>query len=62
MLDFAYNFLTLFTKLVILIMKIKELGPSEDWAVDVITAVIVVVVIVSPVSHQTRVSQGSDTN
>ena len=62
MLDFAYNFLTLFTKLVILITKIKELGPSEDWVVDVITAVIVVVVIVSPVSHQTRVSQGSDTN
>ena len=62
MLDFAYNFLTLFTKLVILITKIKELNPSKDWVVDVVTAVIVVVVTVSPVSHQTRVSQGSDTN
>ena len=43
-------------------MKIKELSPSEDWVVDVVTTVIVVVVTVSPVSHQTRVSQGSDTN
>ena len=60
--DFAYNFLTLFTKLVILITKIKELSPSEDWVVDVVTAVIVMVVTVSPVSHQTKVSQGSDTN
>ena len=62
MLDFTYNFLTLFTKLVIFTTKIKELSPSEDWAVDVVTAIIVVVVIVSPVSHQTKVSQGSDTN
>ena len=62
MLDFTYNLLTLFTKLMILITKIKELSPSEDWVVDVVTAVIVVVVIVSSVSHQTRVSQGSDTN
>ena len=43
-------------------MKIKELSPSEDWVVDVVIAVIVVVVTVSLVSHQTRVSQGSDTN
>ena len=60
--DFTYNFLTFFTKLVILITKIKELNPIEDWFVDVITAIIVVVVTVSPVSHHTRVSQGSDTN
>ena len=40
-------------------MKIKELRPSEDWVVNV---VIVVVVIVPPVSHQTRVYQGFDTN
>ena len=62
LLDFAYSFLTLFTKLVILITKIKELSLSEDWVADVVTAVIVMVVTVSPVSHQIRVSQGSDTN
>ena len=62
LLDFAYSFLTLFTKLVIFITKIKELSPSEDWVVDVVIAVIVMVVTVSLVSHQTRVSQGSDTN
>ena len=49
-------------KLLIFITKIKELSLSEDWVVDVVTTVIVVVVIVSLVSHQTRVSQGSDTN
>ena len=47
-------------KLLIFITKIKELNPSEDWVVDVITAVIVVLVTVLLVSHQTRVSQGSD--
>ena len=62
MLDFTYNFLTLFTKLVILTTKIKELSPSEDWVVDVVTVIIVVVVTISPISHKTRVSQGSDTN
>ena len=49
-------------KLLIFITKIKELSPSEDWVVDVVIAVIVVVVTVSPISHQTRVSQGSNTN
>ena len=49
-------------KLLVFITKIKELKPSEDWVVDVITAIIVVVVTVSPVSHQTRVSLSSDTN
>ena len=49
-------------KLLIFITKIKEFSPSEDWVVDDVTAVIVVVVTVSPVSHQTRVSQNSDTN
>ena len=48
--------LTLSTKFMILITKIKELSPSEDWVVDVVTAIIVVVVTVSSVSHQTRVS------
>ena len=43
-------------------MKIKELSPSEDWVVDVVTVVIVVVVTILQVSHQTKVSQGSDTN
>ena len=59
LLDFAYNLLTHFTKLLILVtslfMKLEELTPSEDWVVDVITAVIVVVVTVSLVSHKTRV-------
>ena len=59
LLDFTYNLLTLFTKLVIFITKIKEFSPSEDW-VDV--SVIVVVVIVSSVSHQAKVSQGFDIN
>ena len=43
-------------------MKIKELNPSGDWVIDVITTVNVVVVIVLLVSHQIRVSQGSNTN
>ena len=43
-------------------MKIKELNHNKDWVVDVITAVIVVVVTISPISHHTRVCQGSDTN
>ena len=33
-------------KTVDFITKIKELNPSEDWVVDVVTAVIVVVVTV----------------
>ena len=49
-------------KLLIFITKIKELSPSEDWVVDVITADIVVVVTISSVSHQTKVSLSSDTN
>ena len=61
MLDFTYNLLTLFTKLVILIWKIKELSPSEDYVVNVVAIVVVVVVTISSVSHQTKVSQGSDT-
>ena len=58
-LDLTYNLLTLFTKLVILITKIKELSPSEDCVVNV---VVVVEVTISPVNHRTKVSQGSDTN
>ena len=38
-------------------MKLEELSPTEDYVVDVIAAVIVVVTI-SLISHQTRVSQG----
>ena len=44
------------TKLLIFIMKIKELNPNKDWLVDIVTAVIVVVVTISLVSHHTRVS------
>ena len=66
MLDFTYNLLTLFTKLLILITslftKLKELSPSEDWVIDIVTAIIVVVVTVSLVSHQTKVCQDFDTN
>ena len=58
-LNLVYILLGWITKLLIFIMKIKELSPSEDWVVNV---VIVVVVIVPPVSHQTRVYQGFDTN
>ena len=49
-------------KQLIFITKIKELNLSEDWVVDAVIAVIVVVVTVSSISHQTKVSQGSDTN
>ena len=66
MLDFTHNLLTLFTKLLILITslftKLKELSPSEDWVIDIVTAIIVVVVTVSLVSHQTKVCQDFDTN
>ena len=66
LLDFAYNLLICFTNLLILITslftKCKELSPSKDWVVDVDTAVIVVVVTVLLVSHQTRVYQSFDTN
>ena len=61
-LNLVQSLLGCIMKLLIFIMKIKEFSPSEDWVVDVITAVIVVVVTISLVSHQTRVSQGSDTN
>jgi len=47
--------LIIFMKLLSLFTKLVELNPSKDWVVDVIIAVIVVVVTVSPVSHQTRV-------
>ena len=47
--------LSLFTKHV-------ELSPSEDWAFDVVTIIIVVVVTVSLVGHRTRVCQDFDTN
>ena len=50
------------TKLLSLFTKLVKLSPNEDWVVDVITAVIVLVVTVSPVSHQTRVCQGSNIN
>ena len=43
-------------------MKLEELSPSEDYVVDVVIAIIVVVVTVSLISYQTRVCQGSDTN
>ena len=36
------------TELLIFITKIKELNPSEDWVVDVVTAVIVMVITISP--------------
>ena len=66
MLDVAYNLLTLLMKLLILIMslftKLEELSPREDCVVDIVATVIVVVVIVSSVSHQTRVFQDFDTN
>ena len=62
LLDFAYNLLTLFTKLLIFITKIKEFSLSEDYVVDIVAVIVVVVVTVSPVSHQTRVCQGSDIN
>ena len=53
LLDFSYNLLTLFTKLV-------ELSLSENCVFNFVVAV--VVVIVSRISHQTRVCQGPDTN
>ena len=66
LLDFTYNLLTFFTKLLIFIMslytKLKELSPSEDYVVDVVAAIVVMVVTVSPISYQTRVCQGSNTN
>ena len=43
-------------------MKLEELSPSEDCVIDIVVVVVVVVVTISMVSHQTRVSQGSDTN
>ena len=51
--------LIVFLKFVSLFMKLVELSPSEGWVVNI---VIVAVVTVSPVSHQTKVCQGSDTN
>ena len=66
LLNFTYNLLTLFKKLLILITslftKLEKLNPSEDCVVNVVAIVIVVVVTVSPVSHQTKVCQDSDTN
>ena len=53
--------LTIITKFFSLITKLVELSPSEDWVVNFIVVVVVVVTVLS-VSHQTRVSQGSDTN
>ncbi|KAL0005765.1 hypothetical protein SO802_013326 [Lithocarpus litseifolius] len=46
--------LIVFMKLLSLFTKLVELSPSEYWVFDVVTAVIVVVVTVSLVSHQTR--------
>ena len=43
-------------------MKLEELSPSEDYVVDVVAAIVVMVVTVSPISYQTRVCQGSNTN
>ena len=62
MLESGPKFAGLNHEIVDFITKIKELSPSEDWVVDVVTTVIVVVVTVLLVSHQTKVSQGSDTN
>ncbi|KAL0002301.1 hypothetical protein SO802_016082, partial [Lithocarpus litseifolius] len=39
-------------------MKLEELSPSEDCVVNIIAFVVVVVVTVSPVSHQTKASVG----
>ena len=53
LLNFAYNLLTLF-------MKLVELNPSVNCIFNFV--VVVVVVTVAPTSHQTRVCQGSNTN
>ena len=47
-------------KLLILITKIKELNPSKDCVFNIVAAIVVVVVTISLVSHQTKVCQGSD--
>ncbi|KAL0010528.1 hypothetical protein SO802_005636 [Lithocarpus litseifolius] len=39
-------------------MKLEELNPSEDCVIDAVVAVIIVVVTILPVSHQTK-SAGS---
>ena len=54
--------LIVFTKLLSFFTKLVELNLSEDWVVDVVIAAFVMVVIVSPGSHQTRVCQRFDTH